>query len=119
MTPHPINIYSISDTTYDIANRKYFLNEGATPIAVIPASGALLNAKSVQIDKAPIDGIPVKEVKWEVDNFTTEPGIYYIVSNLYKSAYNGHNKEQLLTIGDPVYINKDNPRPVGCLFLAQ
>jgi len=86
---------------------------------VIPASGTLLNAKNVQVDKAPIDGGPVKAVQWTVDSFVPEAGVYYVVSALFKSAYAGPNKDQLLTVGDPVYADKNNPRPVGCLFLAQ
>jgi hypothetical protein len=119
MTPHVINIYDVNSVTYDTANRKYFINDGAQPVMVIPASGTLLNAKNVQVDKTPIDGFPVKAVQWTVDNFTPEAGVYYIVSALFKSAYTGPNKDQLLTVGDPVYADKNNPRPVGCLFLAQ
>jgi hypothetical protein len=119
MTPHSINIYSTSSATYDVANRKYFLKDGAQPVLVIPPSGELLNAKSVQVDQNPIDGVPIKAVQWTVDNFNPEPGVYYVVSALFKSAYNGPNKGQLLTVGDPVYADLSNPRPVGCLFLAQ
>jgi hypothetical protein len=119
MTPHPIHLYNKDDTFYDVANRKYFVSSGATPIMTIPPSGILLNAKGSQIEKPSIDGIPIKAIQWVVDDFVPEEGVYYIVSALFKTAYTGPNREQFLTIGDAVYDSVDNPRPIGCLFLAQ
>jgi hypothetical protein len=119
MTPHTISLFSKSDVVYDVANRKHFVQDGVQPVLTIPPRGTLLNAKSVQTDRDPIDGVPVKAVQWTVDDFTPDPGVYYIVSALFKSSYTGPNKNQLLTVGDPVYADKSNPRPVGCLFMAQ
>lgn len=118
MTPHPVNIYSPDDVTYVPDQRKWFLRDGAKPIVVIPPSGTLLNATQTVVDDGDIDGIPLKKADWSVSGFVPDPDTYYIVSALFKSAYQGLFADRLLTVGDPVYQSIDNPRPVGCLFLA-
>lgn len=118
MTPHQVNIFAQDAAVYVPDQRKMFLTDGVKPISVIPPSGTLLNATQTVADDGDIDGIPVKKVIWEVSGFVPDPDIHYIVSALFKSAYKGELADHLLTVGDPVYQSLDNPRPVGCLFLA-
>jgi hypothetical protein len=117
MTPHEICLYRQEDCEYDHANRKWFAKDGAAPVQVLPPSGQVLNAKVVnEADLGVIDGFPVRAVVWEADPLPPGEDLF-IVSALYKQAATEADKIRLLTIGSPVYKDRSNPRPVGCLSL--
>lgn len=118
-TPHPISIFRKEDTVYDSSTRKLILKEDAKPIEILPA-GVPLNAQTRNIPYETTEDMPF--LKGAVEFVSADPlpeeGII-IVSNLYKSALKelGIPTTRVATVGDTVYADKDNPRPVGCLSL--
>lgn len=118
-TPHEITIYAEVDCIFDSTSRKYFLNKDAKPIEIIP-KGVPLNAQTRNIPYE--TEIPYLKGAIEfvsVDPLPEEEGIV-IVSNLYRSALKELRipTTNIATVGDTVYADKDNPRPVGCLSLC-
>jgi len=118
MTPHEVVIYQTKDAGFIPKIRKYVLRDDATPVANIPSSGML----SVQfLDETwEEDGIMFcrREVA-EIDPIP-EGNSLVIVSALYASAARQAKipgYERLVTIGDPVYEDKEGKRPIGCLKL--
>lgn len=119
-TAHQINIYTLDQV--DQSNpRKLIVLAGQQPVYVIPA-GTNLNC---QKSNAPIDDtafpFPVKGAV-QFDDCDPLPSGYdiYIVSNLYRSAYQSlmGDTSKLATVDGVVYSDADNPRPCGCLGLA-
>ena len=128
-TPHVINIYKQDDV--DMSNpRRLFVKPNTQPHVVLQPCGTLLN---VTIDRVVVSntthGLDVPLVS---SNFTgvqyppstvpdSTPDDYFIVSALFKSAFdkvNGIHGINLLTVDSVVYDDVDNPRPCGCLNLA-
>lgn len=124
-TPHEITIYSEDHVRYDEKQRKYFLkspHHTALAVKRIPPSGTLLNAKIDYVLTEIRDGIPLFEQK--VIDCDPVPRGYdaVIVSNLYAQCalmVLDDIPSPLFTVGKPVYLDPDNPRPVGCLGLVR
>ena len=120
-TPHEINIFRKEDVTYDEKLRKHFLiNPNQEPYLQIQKSGTLLNVETKLELKWIIAGIPIFEViPVKIDKIPTKYDIV-IVSNMYANyalQFQIPNIKKLYTISQPVYVSKENPRPVGCLGL--
>ena len=120
-TPHVINIFRKEDVTYDEKLRKHFLiNPEQKPYLQIQPGGILLNVETKLELKQIISGIPIFEViPVKIDKIPSKYDIV-IVSNMYASyalQFQIPNIEKIYTISQPVYISKENPRPVGCLGL--
>ena len=121
-TPHKINIFLPEQVYYDEKTRKHFLKspKEEQPIKVIEPSGKLLNAKVSYILKETKEGIPIFVAKPETIDPIPEDYDIIIASNLYASyaiQFNLPNLDKLYTISQPVYIDKENPKPIGCLGL--
>lgn len=120
MTPHPINVISPDDVTFDPAIRKWVAPAGTTPITTIPSSG-VLNAKIDTIPGDSIDGVPtfVKSITGCDPLPDLGDGDFVIVSALFASAWraNGGDCSRILLVADPV-MTPDGKSFVGCRGLA-
>lgn len=120
MTPHPINVISPDDITFDSTIRKWTAPAGTTPIATIPSSG-VLNAKIDTVSGDPIDGVPTftKKIVGCDPLPTLGPDDFVIVSALFASAFraSGGDCSRLLLVADPV-MTPDGKSFVGCRGLA-
>lgn len=118
-TPHTINVYREEDVVFSSSHRKYFLKDGAKPVATLPSEG-MLSAKIKYRRDTDINGIPIFSPQIEsVDPIPEGDSCFFVVSALYVSAVQmlGDDPSRLLTVSNPVYENTENPRPVGCLGL--
>jgi len=120
-TPHVINIFRKEDVNYDEKLRKYFLiNPEQKSYMEIQPCGILLNVETKLELKQVINGIPIFEViPVKIDKIPAKHDIV-IVSNMYANyalQFQIPNIEKLYTISQPVYISRENPRPIGCLGL--
>jgi len=119
-TAHVINIYTIDQV--DFSNpRKAMVLEGQEPAYVIPAGTNLNCVKTNLPTPEGVYPFPVKgAVKFTGCDTLPEDYDVYIVSNLYRSAYQEiyGDTSKLATVDGVVYADETNPRPVGCLGLA-
>ena len=117
-TPHDVNIYLAADCEYDEKTRKLVLKKGATPIQIFPKSGNLLNAEPGEASL--LEDVFYAPPKWKGIDLPPVESIS-IVSNLYLTAYREtiapSYRHGLATVGDVVYSDTKDPRPVGCLKL--
>jgi hypothetical protein len=120
-TPHEIVVYAQADCIFDSSLRKFILKEESTPIYKIPA-GVGLNAETkVGELKNPEFAFLKKAVEFVSADPIPGTDEIVIVSNLYRSALKelGRDTSRLATVSGAVYSDKDNPRPIGCLWLNQ
>ena len=101
MTPHPVNI----------------LDEENNEIATIPASGKLIRLKSNIVRDGEIGEIPISKTVFGDPEGLPErnTGIYYIVSQLVKSACSGRDD---LLVPAEVVRNEDG-NIIGCRSLGR
>jgi hypothetical protein len=117
---HDINLYNIKDTTANNIG-KLILNEGATPIAVLPPEGCVRAARDAkQLASIEIDGIelPVNKVQYGIPSglptsFDEED--YYIVSFIALCSIREHYPElaKHFLIIDGMVTGADG-KPCGC-----
>lgn len=119
-TAHQINIFSLEQCDQSDP-RKLLVLEGQEPVYTVPA-GTNLNCVKGNAD-IDASGFPFP-VKGAVEFTGVDPlpdGFdVYIVSNLYRSAYQAvvGDTSMLATVDGVVYQDRANPRPCGCLGLA-
>ena len=120
VTANDVNIFSMEQC--DCSNpRKIIVKDGEFPVYVIPA-GVNLNCDK-DYKPTPKGDFPFP-VKGAVEFLYCDPlpkGYdVYVVSNLYRSAYQSlmGDTSKLATIDGVVYSDPTNPRPCGCLGLA-
>lgn len=101
MTPHPVNI----------------LDEENNEIATIPASGKLIRLKSAVIRDGQMGKIPISKTVFGDPEGLPErnTGIYYIVSQLVKSACS--SRDDLLVPAEVVRDTAGNI--IGCRSLGR
>ncbi len=120
-TPHNIVVFAKDNVEYIPEIRKYVLkNQNAIPIATIPSNG-MLNAAVDFVETGTIDDIPIFNIVAKNVDPIPDADIV-IVSNMYATyakQFNIAGLERLYTIGNPVYQNRENPRPIGCLGLVK
>ena len=120
MTPHPVNIISPDDITFDPVIRKWVAPTGTTPVTTIPSSG-VLNAKIDTIPGDPIDGVPtfVKSITGCDPLPDLGDGDFVIVSALFATAFRamGGDCTRILLVADPV-MTPDGKTFLGCRGLT-
>jgi hypothetical protein len=127
-TPHPIDIYKEEDTFNDPQTRKLILKtEDVQPAKKIPSSGKILSAGIKYLESEDINGIIVKRQVFSgvddpaglIEGYDSQKDAV-IVSALYANAAISLGRGgTYLTVGGVVYKDKQNPRPVGCLYLIK
>lgn len=114
-TAHPVKIYDRNvGVSYDAKTRKHYLSGIGRILAMLPQHGML--SVSYEYTEDRIGNIPV--IRREVKHIDLLPDgyDYYLVSAQYAS--HAPDKSKLLIIGEPLYENPDNPRPIGVLSLS-
>jgi hypothetical protein len=119
-TPHNVSIIGTNDTHFDPKIRKWVANIGVTPIATIPSSGVVLNAKIETKEGTPINGVPCFEKTIEGCDPLPNDNNLHIVSALYASAAvkAGYDVDRILLVADPV-MSEDGKTFIGCRGLAK